>query len=94
MQRRYDCQNTLPMSLDAIRTELSRLAATAADVGEADSIAASDEGAGWASLGASEARRDLYWYGRAEELLERLRRLPDAAGPDAVREAFRSLFPG
>jgi hypothetical protein len=80
--------------LPAIQRELARLAATSDDVGEADSIGVNGEAEGWASLGASEVRRDLYWYGRASELLTRLRRLPDGAGPDAVREAFRSPYPG
>jgi hypothetical protein len=80
--------------LDAIALELARLRATTADVGEAESIGVNDEQDGWSSLGSSESRRDFYWYGRAEVLLERLGRLPEAAGPHAIREEFRSHFPG
>jgi hypothetical protein len=80
--------------LAAIEAELERLHDTPEHVAEDESFGVNDEHDGWTSLGASEHRHDLYWYGKAEELLERLRRLPDAGGPAAVREEFRSRFPG
>ena len=79
---------------DAIELELARLRVTPAEAGEADSLGVNDEAEGWSSLGSSESRHDLYWYGKAEELLERLRKLPDACGHEAVRAEFRSHFPG
>lgn len=84
----------MPDDLARIEAELSRIAAGPREVGEEDSIAVNDETDGWASLGASPARHDFYWYGRAETILERLRRLATDSGPTAVREEFRSLFPG
>jgi hypothetical protein len=83
-----------PALFEAIEGELARLRVRPADVAEIDSIGVNDETEGWSSLGSSEARHDLYWYGKADELLERLRRLPDGCGPEAVRAEFRSHFPG
>jgi hypothetical protein len=79
--------------LEAIGAELERIGASPNRVGERDSIAANDERDGWASLGASEERRDLYWYGRCELILERLRRLPTDGGPAAVRQEFHTDVP-
>jgi hypothetical protein len=79
--------------LEAIVRELDRLGARPAQAGDVDSIDVNDERDGWASLGASEARRDLYWYGRAEVILERLARLPTGAGPEAVRGEFLVELP-
>jgi hypothetical protein len=79
--------------LQAIVRELDRIGALPVQVDEADSIGVNDEGDGWASLGASEARRDLYWYGRVEEILDRLGRLPSGGGPDLVRAEFRVELP-
>jgi hypothetical protein len=73
----------------AIEAELQRLRASTHCAGDA-SIGVSDERDGWASLGATPLRGDFYWYGRADEILRRLRALPDAAGPEAVRSAFDS----
>jgi hypothetical protein len=74
--------------LQAIVQELDRIGAGPDQAGEADSIGVNDESDGWASLGASEARRDLYWYGKVEVILERLARVPDGAGPEGVRAEF------
>jgi hypothetical protein len=79
--------------LRAIEIELNRIGAGPSTVGERDSIWFSDEAEGWASLGASEQRADFYWYGRAQEIVARLRRVHTDAGPDAVRFEFRVDFP-
>ena len=75
--------------LQAIELELERIGA-GETAGPVDSIGVNDEQEGWASLGASEARHDFYWYGRAEEILERLQSLAPGGGPAAVREEFRA----
>jgi hypothetical protein len=79
--------------LEGIAAELERVGADPDSAGEHDSIAVNDERDGWASLGASEQRRDLYWYGRCEVILERLQRLPDGGGPEAVRREFHTDVP-
>jgi hypothetical protein len=79
--------------LNAIEAELERIGAGSAQAGEADSIGVNDESDGWASLGASEIRRDLYWYGTVQEILDRLTRLPTGAGADAVRAEFHVDLP-
>jgi hypothetical protein len=75
--------------LDAIESELERIGA-GEPADPVDSIGVNDEDEGWASLGATEERHDFYWYGRAEEILARLRRLVSGGGPSAVREEFRA----
>jgi hypothetical protein len=80
-------------ALADIEAELERLRAGVEGAGEEDSIGVNDEQDGWASLGASDRRRDLYWYGRDEEVLARLRKLPSGCGPDTVRREFRSRYP-
>jgi hypothetical protein len=79
--------------LHAIVRELERIGATSAQAGEEDSIGVNDERDGWASLGASEARRDLYWYGKVDVILERLARVASGAGPEAVRAEFHVELP-
>jgi hypothetical protein len=74
--------------LEAIEAELERIGAGEA-AGEVDSIGVNDEDEGWASLGATEVRHDFYWYGLAEEILERLQTLAAGGGAAAVREEFR-----
>lgn len=79
--------------LGLIAAELDRIGAGPAQAGEADSIGVNDESDGWASLGASEIRRDLYWYGTAREILGRLGRIPSGVGPEAVRAEFHVDLP-
>ena len=79
--------------LEAIGAELERIGADPEHAGEHDSIAVNDEREGWASLGASEQRRDLYWYGRSELILQRLAALADDSGPEAVRREFHTDVP-
>jgi hypothetical protein len=79
--------------LQAIVVELERIGASPWQAGERDSIGVNDERDGWASLGASEERRDLYWYGRAELILERLAALPTDAGAAAIRQEFDTDVP-
>jgi hypothetical protein len=79
--------------LPAIATELQRIGAGPDQAGEVDAIGVNDEDDGWASLGASDTRRDLYWYWTAEEILERLARVPSGGGPEAVRAEFRVDLP-
>jgi hypothetical protein len=81
-------------ALTEVATELERLHVTEDDVSERESIGVNDELDGWCSLGSSEIAHDFYWYGRLEELIERLREMQDGAGPAAVREEFRSYYPG
>jgi hypothetical protein len=77
--------------LRAIEAELERIGAGLSSGPE--SIGVNDERGGWASLGATELRRDLYWYGRAEQILNRLEGLETGAGPDAVRREFHTELP-
>jgi hypothetical protein len=79
--------------LAEIAAQLQRIGAGPDQAGETESIGVNDEGDGWASLGASEQRRDLYWYGPQVVLLQRLARLASGAGPDAVRAEFRVELP-
>ena len=79
--------------LRAIVLEPERIGATPAQAREEDSIGVNDERDGWASLGASEARRDLYWYGKVDVILERLARVPSGSGPEAVRAEFHVELP-
>jgi hypothetical protein len=76
----------------AIQAELERIGAGQHGA-DTDSIGVNDEEEGWASLGATESRRDFYWYGKSEEILERLRSLDSGGGPEAVREEFRTELP-
>jgi hypothetical protein len=73
--------------------ELDRIGAGPDAVSERDSIGINDEEDGWASLGASEARADFYWYGAVEEILTRLRRVPAGSGPEGIRSEFRVDLP-
>jgi hypothetical protein len=77
--------------LAAIEAELERIGA--GETATLDSIGVNDEHEGWASLGATERRHDFYWYGRADEILERLQRLESGGGPAAVREEFHTELP-
>jgi len=73
----------------AIRDELFRLRARPEDVGPLDAISAQDRGHGNAVLtGAVRRSPDFNYFGAASEILERLRGLPDNAGPEAIRSEF------
>jgi hypothetical protein len=75
----------------AIRRELFRLRADVASVGPRDAIHVRDHGNGNASLeGSARAPVDFSWFGAAEDILARLSRLPDDAGPEAVRSEFHT----
>jgi hypothetical protein len=78
----------------AIAAELERLHVSELLLGSTDGLDVNDELDGWSSLGSSAERHDLYWYGLAEELLHRLRELPERCGRNAVCDAFRSRYPG
>jgi hypothetical protein len=78
--------------LAAIIIELHRIQADVAP-SPAHTIGVSDELGGWISLGASEKLANFYWYGRSDEALSRLRRLPGSAGPEAIRLEFSVDLP-
>ena len=76
-------------AIDRIRRELSRLKATVDDVGRIDAIHAKSFGPINAALqGSPRHPREFDWFGRADEILRRLAKLPDDAGPDAIRSEF------
>jgi hypothetical protein len=53
-----------------------------------DAIYARDRKHGNAVLQGSTRTRAFDWFGPAEEILERLRGLPDDGGPEAIRSEF------
>jgi hypothetical protein len=72
-----------------IREELFRLRARPEDVGPVEGITVSDSGHGYAVLQTSPRnQRRLDHHERAEQILERLRGLPDDAGPAAIHSEF------
>jgi hypothetical protein len=76
----------------AIKDELFRLRARSLDVGP-DAISVEDRGNGNAVLhGVSTRRGDFFFPGRATDILERLRGLPDqpehGSGPEVIRSEF------
>ena len=75
--------------IEAIREEFKRLRATRLDVGPVDCIGVEDRGDGYALLKGSPVRNpDFHWFGRADEILRRLRGLPDDGGPEVIRSEF------
>lgn len=75
--------------LDAIRDELFRLRALPEDVGPLDAIYVGDRQHGNAVLsGHARKTPDYFYFGKATEILERLRGLPDDSGPEAIRSEF------
>jgi hypothetical protein len=73
-----------------IQQELFRLRARPADVGPLDGITVGDRGHGNAVLQSTARGRRLDWFGSTEEILTRLRGLPDDAGPEVIRSEFAS----
>ena len=71
-----------------IRAELERLGVTYPTVPGLDVIGVRDAGGGNASLAGSPRGKDFQWFGAASVILERLRELPDDAGPERVRSEF------
>jgi hypothetical protein len=80
--------------VERIRRQLSRLGARAcadlAYVGEREMIVVGNLGEGDVLLTASPADDNFYWHGPAIDVLERLSRLPDGSGAQAVRSEFAS----
>ena len=72
-------------AIDAIRAELFRLRADGASVGPAAAIYVRDRGHGNTVLQGSTRAPTFDWFGSAEEILERLRSLPDDGGPEMIR---------
>jgi hypothetical protein len=81
-----------PDAIEAIRRELKRLGATSpADVPPIDEIRVEDKGDGYALLkGSSRRKPDFHWFGKAEEIHERLAGLPDNGGPEVIVSEFHS----
>jgi hypothetical protein len=75
-------------TVEAIRSEIFRLRADEGSVGPTEAIYVHDRDNGNAVLQASARGRDLDWFGSAEEILERLRGLPEGGGPEAIRSEF------
>jgi hypothetical protein len=77
-----------PDLITLIHGELFRLRARPEDVGPVEGITVSDRGNGEAALAGSVKRPDFFYRRPAAEILERLRGLPDDAGPEAIRSEF------
>ena len=75
-------------TLDAIRVELFRLRADEASVGPVAAIYVRDRKHGNVVLQGSTHAQAFDWFGSAEEILERLRGLPDDGGPEMIRSEF------
>ena len=75
-------------SVEAIRSELRRLRADVGSVGPAEGIRVQDRWGGVATLAVSVHERDFLVADPAEEILTRLRALPDDVGPEGVRSEF------
>jgi hypothetical protein len=69
-------------TIEEIRSEIFRLRADEGSVGLVDAIYVRDRKHGNAVLQGSTRGRAFDWFGSAEDILERLRGLPDAGGPD------------
>jgi len=75
-------------TIEEIRSEIFRLRADEGSVGPVDVIYVRDRGHGNAVLQGSTRARAFDWFGSAEEILERLRGLPDDGGPEVIRSEF------
>jgi hypothetical protein len=71
-----------------IRAELERLGVTYPTVPGLDVIGVRDAGGGNAVLSGSPRGIDFHWFDTASAILERLRELPDDAGPERIRSEF------
>ena len=74
--------------MEAIRSELRRLGADVGSVGPEEGIRVQDRWGGVAALAVSAATRDFIIADPVEEILTRLRALPDDVGPEGVRSEF------
>jgi hypothetical protein len=75
--------------IEAIREQLVRLRAAHQDVGYLDAISVGDRGYGNVLLSGSVRRLPPFeYFGKATEILERLRGLPGDSGPEAIRSEF------
>ena len=72
-------------TVDAIRAELFRLRADEASVGPVTAIYVRDRRHGNVVLHGSTRAPAFDWFRSAEEILERLRSLPDDGGPEMIR---------
>jgi hypothetical protein len=71
-----------------IRAELFRLGVTYPTVPRVDEITVTDHRSGNIALSGSPRGVDFYAPEEAAVILDRLRRLPDDAGPERVRSEF------
>jgi hypothetical protein len=78
----------VPDLIEDIRVELFRLGVTHPTVPHIDAIGVSDRGSGNALLSGSPRGIDFEWFDEASTILERLRELPDNAGPERIRSEF------
>jgi hypothetical protein len=76
------------LTVDAIRAELFRLHADEVSVGPAQAIYVRDRKHGNVVLQGSSRAQAFDRFGSAEEILERLRSLPDDGGPEVIRSEF------
>jgi hypothetical protein len=81
--------NARPDLLAAIRKEIFRLRADEGSVGPVDAIYVGDRGNGKADLHGSARGPAFYWFGSAQEILERLSTLQDG-GPEVIRSEFHT----
>jgi hypothetical protein len=79
---------SVPDLIEDICAELFRLGVTHPTVPHIDAIGVSDRGSGKALLSASPRGIDFQWFDGASAILERLRALPDNAGPERIRSEF------
>ena len=82
---------SVPDVVEDRRAELLRLGHPT--VPHVDSIGVSDRGSGNDLLSGSPRGVDFQLFGGASAILERLRALPDHAGPERVRSEFASAHP-
>jgi hypothetical protein len=74
--------------IEGIRAELVRLGATYPAVPRVDEITVTDHRSGNVALTGSPRGVDFYSPDEATVILDRLRELPDNAGPERVRSEF------